>query len=673
MSTSKNQAVPATRAASRWWSVAWAAASALIFVGERIVGAGNLRMLSAIGAFLLLVATVMRFVRAGAAAKNDPAGADVVRVERALGLLYLLSCVALLLYLAQSDLLSSLRGSGLDHDWPRLAVILAALWPALWLCAALPILLVELAYASVARAPLLEFGRIKDALLSGLGLAAALVFSFSIAYVASVRDHKVDLSYFRTARPGESTRKLVASLDQPIEVALFFPPANEVKEEVKSYFDDLTPLSKYLEVHEYDHALEPQQAKALGVSGNGTVAIRRGTRHELLAIGLELESARSQLASLDKELQKRLLQVARPTRTIYMTSGHGERTTEAVNDNDKRHTIHDLRELLLSQGYAVRTLGAAEGLASDVPADASVVMVVGPEKPFLPEEVAALQRYLERGGRLFLALDPPALLPGGANTPTDATATSSDETAWKELLTPLGLRYLPTTLANDQIYLSRSHQASDRINIATGSYSAHPSVTTLSHLGMRAPLILPGAGALDEINPKGRPIGTGVDFPVRAQIATFNDVNGNFTFDPPAEQRRAWQLAAAVLRKRAKDLPKPSPGATPTDLGNEGEMRTLVVASSGALSDGFLAPGNVYYIVDGMKWLLGDEALAGEVTSEVDAPMAHTRKQDVWWFYSTIFLMPLLVLGVGAVSTRRRRRSPGPAASPSTPSSKERS
>ena len=69
-------------------------------------------------------------------------------------------------------------------------------------------------------------------MLSGLGLACALVFAFTVYYVGDERDKKVDLSYFRTARPGEATRKIVRTLDQPIQVALFFPPANEVREEV---------------------------------------------------------------------------------------------------------------------------------------------------------------------------------------------------------------------------------------------------------------------------------------------------------------------------------------------------------------------------------------------------------------------------------------------------------
>src|SRR5205807_453506 len=119
-----------------------------------------------------------------------------------------------------------------------------------------------------------------------------------------------------------------------------------------------------------------------------------------LSVGLELEAARSQLRNLDKEVQKRILQVARPQRTIYLTAGHGERGTMPLNDTDKRGTIREMREAMQQQGYVLKDLGAADGLAADVPNDAAIVMSIGPQKPFFPEEVSSLARYLDRGGRL---------------------------------------------------------------------------------------------------------------------------------------------------------------------------------------------------------------------------------------------------------------------------------
>jgi len=55
-----------------------------------------------------------------------------------------------------------------------------------------------------------------------------------------------------------------------------------------------------------------------------------------------------------------------------------------------------------------------------------------------------------------------------------------------------------------------------------------------------------------------------------------------------------------------------------------------------------------------VKWLVGDEAIQGTVNSEVDVPVQHTKKDDVFWFYSTIFLAPAVVVGAGLIITRRR-------------------
>jgi hypothetical protein len=155
-------------------------------------------------------------------------------------------------------------------------------------------------------------------------------------------------------------------------------------------------------------------------------------------------------------------------------------------------------------------------------------------------------------------------------------------------------------------------------------------------------MVLLGAGSLDEIKDKSKELN--IDFPVRAHPATWNDANNNFAFDAPAEQRKGWNLAAAVTKKK--------PGAKPAEEG-----RVLVLADSDALIDGIIGnPGNAYFVLDGTKWLLGDEAITGEVSSEVDVPIAHTKKEDAVWFYATIFFAPMLALGVGGLVMRRRKR-----------------
>ena len=239
------------------WSALWGAGMLAIFLGERMIGAGGARAAATVGGLVLVVAAMV--VRAGRAASAAP---DRRQVERLLLGLYGLGLLAVALYFAQSDLPAVLgKGKPLEHGSPRLATALAALWPAIWLAAAWPIALVEMAYAQIARAPKIEVGRVRDAMYSGLGLAAAMVFAFATAYVASDRDKKVDLAYFRTTRPGEVSRRIVRNLDQPIEVAEFFPEGSEVREEVDNYMEDLARESGQLKLTHYDFDIDLVKAK----------------------------------------------------------------------------------------------------------------------------------------------------------------------------------------------------------------------------------------------------------------------------------------------------------------------------------------------------------------------------------------------------------------------------
>jgi ABC-type uncharacterized transport system len=622
------------------WSALYASGMVLIFLGERIIGNGTGRVAATVlGVLALLVALTARIVRGARVARDRAA------VEKRFTTMYGLGLVAVGLYFLQSDLPTLRGGTALEVTWPRLATVIGAVWPTLWAAALFAILPMELAYAPMARAPQVEDLRVRAAQFSGMGMAFMLTFAFSLCYAASERDKKVDLAYFRTTRPGESTRKIVRSLDQPLTVAMFFPKGNEVREEVDNYFSDLARESGQLKVERYDHDIDPAKAKDLGASANGIVVFVRGARKEQLALQTTMENARSGLKTLDREVQQRLLQVVKPNRITYFTQGHGERTANSLGDADRRPGVRDLRAALVDQGHEVRDLGPAEGLATDVPKEATLVMIIGPTKPFLPEEIGALQRFLDRGGRLFVALDPD----GGIDL--------------HELLEPTGLKVPLVQLANDQVFGRRTHQDSDRANLVTASYSSHPSVSTLSRESRNAPVVLPGAAAVEAPTRAAHKDYT-IDFPLHAHIATFADTNGNFSFDN-GETRKAWDLAAAVTRKISKTTPPTGKDAaakkdTAKDASKDApkdEERLFVIGDSDFLTDPVIRfGGNGLLVLDPLRWLIGEESFAGMVSTEADVPISHTRKQDVAWFYSTIFVVPGLVLGAGLLVTRRRRK-----------------
>src|SRR5204862_3561662 len=132
-----------------------------------------------------------------------------------------------------------------------------------------------------------------------------------------------------------------------------------------------------------------------------------------VTVGTDMKDAAKNLKTLDKDFQERLYKLLRERRTIYLTVGHGE-----VNDDEDRsgpdkqetgRSAQILRTLLGKQNYTAKNLGLSQGLATDVPDDADVVMILGPTQPFAPEELLALERYAKRGGKLLMALDPDAV------------------------------------------------------------------------------------------------------------------------------------------------------------------------------------------------------------------------------------------------------------------------
>lgn len=600
-------------------SLVYGAGFVAVYAGQRIVDAGRASTVAtAAGALLVALAVALRGVQLARP------GAQGRGALRSLLVLYALGLAALLLYFLGSNVFFRLTGTTFEQRFPRGSGVAAALWPALLVASTLPVLFVELSLAAMKRAPTLDDGRVRAAMLSGLGTSFALVLCFAACYVAAERDVKLDLSYFRTAKAGDASKKLVRALDKPVHVHVFFPPANEVREEVESYFSDLTRESRRLVVEHYDHALAPAKAKELGVSGNGIIVIGRDAVREQIALPLKLESARSQLRVLDQEVHKRIMGVSRPDRIAYFTQGHDERTFDPAGDTDKRATLRKIKAMMTDLSFEPRDLGLAQGLAADVPADAAIVLIIGPKKAFLKEETASLLRYLDRKGRILVALDPDAGV------------------AMDDLLAPLSLKFNPVTLANDRLFVRKGFGQADRANIATNAYSSHASVSTIGRF--RAHVGFFGAGHLEK-NEKGAVGIVNVDFSIHADSNTWADKNGNFEHDVATEPRMAYELAAAVSKRNA------------SAIAVEDEARAVVIADSDAIADELLegSRGNAYLAWDAVRWLGGEEALAGAVNTEEDTPVTHTRKQDLAWFYSSIFAAPALVLGIGFAMTRRRR------------------
>ncbi len=86
---------------------------------------------------------------------------------------------------------------------------------------------------------------------------------------------------------------------------------------------------------------------------------------------------------------------------FYFTSGHGEPDLDARETPDG---FGQLKSALENEGAEVMPLLLAT--VPDVPADSALLVIAGPQRPFLESEVATLGRYLDRGGRAWFLIEP---------------------------------------------------------------------------------------------------------------------------------------------------------------------------------------------------------------------------------------------------------------------------
>lgn len=491
------------------------------------------------------------------------------------------------------------------------------------LCSLLPLLFMELSYASMPSDPSVERRRIDVSAHGGLTVALAIAALFFVGFGMNGWGKKWDLSYFKTTRPSAASLKLVARLGEPVKVWVWFPRVNEVRDQVMPYLRDVAAASRgKLRLEEVDQALRPKLAREQRVSKNGTIVLELEGKRETISMGLDLEDARSKLRRLDAEFQKAFLKVTRPGRVLYVTTGHEERGDPEARDDEAMGT-DDWKTVLSELGVTTKNLGIGQGLASAVPDDATAVAVLGPRKAFLPEEARTLARYVEGGGHLFALVDP------------------EDEHGLGSLLEALGLEAKPGLLVNAQTFIPRDRTPSDQAMVYSNRYSAHPTVTSASRLSTRTATIVVRGGALAKRDgARGN-----VTLAIRTDPRTWLDLDGDYTFDEGPERKESFAIAAAVA------FPTGARGA------DASEGRAFVVADGDFVTDQVLRNlGNVTVVADALRWLVGEAELPGPPESEEDVKIEHTREEDKLWFWGTIAVVPGLVLlgGIGVVRRMRR-------------------
>lgn len=638
------------RTASPWWaSLVFGVGLFFILLGQRLFGhLPTLKMTMTVIGLIAIVA--ITGLRAFTAMRTQGARRAV---ERTLLLCQVGVLVSLVLYALTTSWGTSLF-TMTEKGAAKFTTVLTVLWAIGMLCSLVPMFMIEMSLGVAKRTGFdlktagdegVEYYRVREIGWSGLSVALATAFLMVTCNVAKERNVQRDVSYFKTSSPGESTKRIVAASSDTIKVLLFFPATNEVKEQVKDYFEALNRASGHLQIEEHDRFVNAELAGKYKVTKDGVIVLVKGTgdqeKSEKIEVDTDIERARkgaSKLRNFDREVNTVLLKLVRDKRKAYVMTGHGEITDPDSIPPDLKGRVPErrtsvFRKRLGELNYEVKELGLID-LAKDVPEDATIVIMLAPTVPLMPAEWAALSRYLDKGGRLLVAFDPKA------------------DPSFGELEGKLGIKFNPAPLTDDQAYLPQRGTPADRRFAITTQFSAHASTTALSR-SVDKGLILIESGAIEDAPitaPGEQPKKT---ITIRSMETSFLDLNDNFTFDGD-EKRQRWNLGVAIEGPRIK-------GADGKDKDG---YRVLAFADADLFADAFVSSMGRAAVVlvsgplldDAVKWLGGEEVFAGEVVTEDDKPIKHTKSQDAVWFTLTIVGAPLLVLTLGLVGTWARRR-----------------
>jgi hypothetical protein len=221
-----------------------------------------------------------------------------------------------------------------------------------------------------------------------LGVVGAMLAALTLERVASVADLRFDWTFERRYELAPATRQALAALDEPLEILLFHDALDPRIRRTRTLLDTLARHGDVV-VRELDVDRAPAEMDTYGVHTSNSLVLRFGDAFERVERPTEgaLYEALFRLQSIRAG-------------TIALLRGEGQ--GDAERRDGAGYT--GLVEALITEGYQVRSFVTAA--LDELPDDVDAVLSIAPKRRLRDTALAALRRYLARGGSLVALLEP---------------------------------------------------------------------------------------------------------------------------------------------------------------------------------------------------------------------------------------------------------------------------
>ena len=317
-------------------------------------------------------------------------------------------------------------------------------------------------------------------------------------------------------------------------------------------------------------------------------------------------------------------------KVIYFTEGHGE---PSIKDQQDPRGYASAKLGLEQENYEVKPLLLPA--AEKIPDDASVVAMIGPERPLNEHEVGLLDGYLKRGGRVLIALGPRQ---GDARLPA--------------LLAGWGVK------VGDDVVIDREVRLFEgpRLGVVpiAQTYGKHPITENFQDITVypQTRTIEPDADGRNGLTVTAL-VKTSASSWAETAVAEVFD-KGTATADD--KDRKGPLTIAVASEAKLKDM-----GVEPPAEGKKRDEARLVVFGSSMFADNqqfAQARLNGDLFLNAVGWLVGQEELVSIRSRTVRTSRADLTPDEVGQlFYLSVLIIPQVLIAFGiAVWWQRKSR-----------------
>lgn len=441
-------------------------------------------------------------------------------------------------------------------------------------------------------------------------IAVFLTILALVSYMSTRYKVRWDLTATKRYTFSDQTKKIVKSLKKDVEAIAFYRSDERTRQAMEDLLQEVSRLSPKFTHRFIDPDKQPGAAAKYGVTSYRTTLIMSGKNQQ--TVGFESE----------EKLINAILKVTRDEiKNIYFLKGHGENDISDFQSSGYK----GIKEAIEKENYQVEELTLPG--AADVPEDCALLIISGPKKDLLPDELTKLADYIERGGSILFMIDPGGF-PVMANFLEGYGFNLGNDIIIDKMSQVFGANYLVPVITTYE----EKHPVTEEFDIMTFFPLARSVDIERKPEKGAFPLALTGEASWGERDAKALE-------------------EGKAEYDEKKEKKGPLPVAAVKTVDVSKNTEKSAAGDRKTFA------KLVVVGDSDFVNNTHVnLAGNKDLFLNMVGWLAEEADLIAVRKKDARlTPVILTASQGRFIFWIPVVVVPSLVLVAGvAILTRRR-------------------